>query len=286
MKNEPKSTRSVFYTAYVDTCDQFLPTVPDVLYHIEQTEVCPTTGRLHYQGAIHFNRAYTWPAIHARLPRYHVESVKSWKDTIDYCSSKGKHVNKPHVAGTQRTFGTPPAQGQRTDWDTLRQHLVTGDLRSIDLQYHVRYPRGIMHSLDIFYEPERSRDIRVIVLWGPSGTGKTRTAYDLTDGKTWWRMEAKHQWYNGYLNHEVAIIDDFDPRDSGISLRVFLQITDRYEVRAPTKGGFANFKPKLLIFTSNIHPCDWWPSENDKVLRRIHQITHLESLQEVAAVTK
>ena len=71
-------------------------------------------------------------------------------------------------------------------------------------------------------------------------------------------------------------------------LSLLKRLLDRYGMQVPVfvcvvgglKGGFAHWKPKTIVLTSNSHPFEWWPelSDMDKVAieRRIKDITIVE----------
>lgn len=236
-----------------------------MFYLIDQEEK-GTDGFQHWQGAIAC-KPTRWSTIHVRFPGVHVERVKSWPDAIKYCTKADTSI-----PGTQRVFGEPPMQGHRSDWDDIRDNVTLGQITEIPIEYLVRYPRGIQFAQSLLYEPARTRKVEVIVYWGPTNVGKTHRALEHTIGKTWWMMEADHIWFDGYHGQEVAIIDEFDPAESGISLRKMLQLLDERETRVNTKGGFTYWKPNTVIITTNIDPSYWWYAERDKVIRRITSI--------------
>jgi len=61
-----------------------------------------------------------------------------------------------------------------------------------------------------------------------------------------------------------------------LPLDIFKKLTDRYPFRGAIKGGFTWLKPKVIVFTSNSHPRDWYPyaTNYDKaaIKRRITKI--------------
>jgi hypothetical protein len=74
------------------------------------------------------------------------------------------------------------------------------------------------------------------------------------------------------------VIDDFY---GWLPWSFLLQLCDRYAMRVPTKGGHLPFLSKVIIFTSNVHPSEWYDyiskphMKLDALLRRI---TTLEEL--------
>lgn len=100
---------------------------------------------------------------------------------------------------------------------------------------------------------------------GPPGSGKSRSAWN--DFKVTY-SHAGDRWFDGYDADERVLFDDFDGWKSGISYRKLLQLTDRYPMRVPVKGGFVQWIPKMIIFTTNVHPERWYPDEDYAPLER------------------
>ena len=76
-------------------------------------------------------------------------------------------------------------------------------------------------------------------------------------------------------DNDVILFDDVEinviPSPS-----FFKRLTDRYPIQVPIKGGFITWKPRVIVFTSNTHPKEWWPSLSDydwdTIERRITKI--------------
>jgi len=117
-----------------------------------------------------------------------------------------------------------------------------------------------------------------IVLWlhGKTGSGKTRFSWDLgnnlygPDG-VWLSNTPDLKWFDGFDGQQCAIFDDF--RSKGVSFSYLLRITDRYPLLVPFKGGFVNWAPELIIFTSP-HPIELTFSE-----RATHRPEDIAQLQ-------
>ena len=69
--------------------------------------------------------------------------------------------------------------------------------------------------------------------YGPTGTGKSRTAHELYPDA--YIKKANTKWWDGYINQEVVIIDDFDKYhvQLGYELKIWL---DHYPFPAERKG--------------------------------------------------
>lgn len=80
-----RSTRWAF-TAYEAQWPLF-DNIPDIVKEWSwQTEICPTSGRKHYQGWILTNSQQRHSALTKALPGVHIEVAKNWSALIRYCS--------------------------------------------------------------------------------------------------------------------------------------------------------------------------------------------------------
>ena len=82
-----KTTRWAF-TAYEEQWSLFKE-MPDIIAEwMWQTEVCPETGRKHYQGCMRTRTQQRFSAIRKVLPGVHVEPARNWEALVNYCKKK------------------------------------------------------------------------------------------------------------------------------------------------------------------------------------------------------
>lgn len=121
----------------------------------------------------------------------------------------------------------------------------------------------------------RNFKTKVFVLWGPTGTGKTRFAHDQIMNTSSW-SPGDYAWFDGYIGQDIVIFDDYRGE---YPLQMLLKLLDRYPMRVPVKGGFTTWRPRKVYITSNLSPRAWYPTEDlvsiDALFRR------LESIEEV-----
>ncbi len=122
----------------------------------------------------------------------------------------------------------------------------------------LRYNRGIRDYIGLS-QTSRDDQTRVLVLWGPTGSGKSRFARDTSNIISNYWLDKNNgtgaTWFDGYYGQPLLVIDEFYgwvPRD------FILRVIDRYPMRVQTKGGSMNFRSKTVIITSNLHPEHWW----------------------------
>lgn len=136
----------------------------------------------------------------------------------------------------------------------------------------IRYHHGIekLHAL-LQPAPQRA-DIRVCVLWGRSGVGKSRMCPPESETTYWWSPPQNgHAYATGYAEQRVVVFDEFT---GWMQHGLLLRLLDRYPLTVNTMGGVARFLGDTIFLTSNQHPRDWYPNVEykDPLLRRIHHL--------------
>jgi hypothetical protein len=100
--------------------------------------------------------------------------------------------------------------------------------------------------------PQRNSPVEVIVIQGPTGTGKSKWIMD-NYPKAYWKQRS--QWWDNYANEETVVIDEFY---GWLPFDLLLRICDRYPLLVETKGGQVQFTSTRIIITSNALPCTWY----------------------------
>lgn len=146
----------------------------------------------------------------------------------------------------------------------------------------------IQHIRNMFLSdwPQFSKRI-VKWYWGPTGSGKTRTAFaellEETDVKNIWISSGKLEpFLNGYTGQQCVILDDFRPGSCRFDL--LLRLFDGYPVTVNVKGSTCNWMAKIIIVTAPIAPEEMYVNHEtgqpwdhlDQLLRRIDLIKEFE----------
>jgi len=131
-------------------------------------------------------------------------------------------TNNLFLAGTQpTTLGMAAQPGKRTDLalacDVLRATKSMKQVADQMATTYVRYHRGFEALYSQLYDAPRDRDQSpfVLVLWGPSGTGKTKRAYELASkhqeatGLSFYVKNSSNHWWQNYAGERVVIVDEF-----------------------------------------------------------------------------
>lgn len=244
-------------------------------YHCYGFEICPDTGKEHWQGYTEFKGQHDWYYIKELLgEKTHIEiSGGSSQQNIAYCSEDGQFTE----------FGKPREQGKRTDLNEVALEIATG-ANSVDIAMrypssYIKYHKGFEKMMELRNRELRraEREVKVYVYIGPPGCGKTRDAYNY-DPRLYkiTCMEKSSLWFDGYEGEKTLLIDEMD-REC-IPYNFMLAICDRYELRLPIKGGHTYANWTTVIITSNKGIDRWWDGKNiDALRRRIDAIKELKA---------
>lgn len=260
-------SRAWCWTAYEPNLIEAWLFTLDPRYWCYGVEKCPETGRTHWQGYLELTTPKTLVNLKKNVPKgIHLESRKgSQAQAIDYC----KKDNDFHQ------FGQAITQGKRTDLDRIKKSLDEGmqvsAIASTDFAQWCRYRRSFEAYARLALK-DRDWITEIHILWGATGTGKTR--YAISQGAVMVEMD-KGGFMHGYDNQPILLFDDFDPET--ISRSVFLRLTDRYATTVNVKGGSMSWNPKTIYITSNYSPGEWY-SSCPAVRRRFTTVTQMAQL--------
>lgn len=270
------------------------PSFPEcATYGIWQREEAPGTGRLHWQGYIEFKQKKRRPVVQKHIgdTTAHCELRKGTRaQAIAYSSKKESRVD----GTTYKEYGIrPDGEESASQLQTVAQLVRDGasirDIAEAEPTAIIRYDRGIkslISSRDAL-KPMSYRAIRVLVISGRPGCGKTKWCYnfitDNYDGIAYNKSycEGTASWWDGYAGQRCILIDDFE---GAAPIEELLHLLGGYgHCRSyATKGGFTTIdNVEVVIFTSNSKPEAWYmfkrnlpATKNEALMRRItHRIT-------------
>jgi len=156
--------------------------------------------------------------------------------------------------------------GERTDLTVVKRDIDAGmstrEVWSNHFTSMVKYFKGFdryMHSIN----PKRRTEMpEVYVFWGKSGSGKSKQAYEMTEGLAYYKNPT-NKWWDGFeAGYEDVIVDDYR---GAWGEEYILSLCDRYPLNYEIKGGTIEIQFKRIFFTTNIHPKAWsgWGFEWD-----------------------
>lgn len=231
-------------------------------------------GTPHLQGYVEFKTPKRFTTLKNINPRVHWEQRRGTQEqAIEYCKKEGNFKER----------GEKKNQGARKDLDIARTLAMEEGMRTVTAICSLQQIR-VAESFLTYNEEPRDWQPEVIWIWGPTGTGKSRMAREITSNP--YTKSDGSKWWPGYDGHEDVIIDDF--RDSWWSITEMLSLLDRYEKRVEFKGGYRQFKPRKIVVTSCMEPgrCYWQTGEAiGQLLRRISEVREVTHVTEVEGNT-
>lgn len=186
-----------------------------------------------------------FPTAHIEVPQWgknsenyayiRKEGAKYNKDAnghYKYTDSKGKVHEGINYSDTFEESGSLPPdskQGDRNDLRTLYALIASGADNAQILGEHPEYLRDISHidrtRQTILEEKYRNvfRQMTVTYIFGPTGTGKTRSVKEGCGYSNCYAVSDYHHPFDGYRGQKVMLFDEFH---SSLPLNSMLQYLD------------------------------------------------------------
>lgn len=201
------------------------------------------------ENAVHFSK------VKKLFPNAHIESAKgSSRDNRNYIRKEGKYENsskkETNLPETFEEYGKMPldkAEKNETVSAQVLQMIKDGFSNTEIIEKFPSYFSKIGHIEKMRQEYlnekfcNERRDVEVIYIYGPTGTGKTRHVMDTYDYKNVCKITNYNHPFDNYKNQDVILFDEF--RDS-IPISDMLQYLDCYPCILP-----ARYADKVACFT-------------------------------------
>lgn len=260
-----------------------------VTYAVWQQEISPSTGNTHVQMYIEFSQVvrvsfvqqlFSIPRNAYALPR------RGSRDTcIKYCTKEETRLKGPFIIDNTNANN----QGSRTDVHTIHSMIASG-ARSADIytafpNTYMRMVHGVRQAMAVVRQRDapRDRQVRVIVLYGQTGTGKTygivnQPECDLyTVDSSMLQSNSGNLWWDGYEGERHVLFDEYN---DWFGIAGLLKYLDRYALRIQSKGSSTVAYYNILYITSNKAPWEWKdrngqefnPEHKAALHRRIHTL--------------
>lgn len=257
-----------------------------VEFCVYQPEV-GASGTPHLQGLFIFREAIDRDTIRGNLGvrGIHLEIMRGTLEEAEAYCTKEDSRDSTQAFGPTHIGTRPPAgtgqQGSRTDlrrlWDGIK-----GGLRGIELinafpSEFIRFTSGISQCIGALESP-RSWKTEVYWLWGPTGSGKSRFAYE-TAPEAYWKMPT-NKWWDGYVGQPDIIVDDF--RRDFCTFAELLRMFDRYPYRVEVKGHSTQFRARRIFLTCPLDIRRTWEGRTEEDLlqleRRVEHVIQFPQL--------
>ena len=246
-----KRKQGIFWLLTIPANDYNSPSeLPDYAnWIVGQREIGGKTGYEHWQICLAFRKKMARAGVCKIFGRTcHAELSRS-EHSADYCKK-----SDTAIPGSQFEFGAKPIRrNSATDWESVWSAAVSGNLLAIPAQVRVvsyRTIRAIGADHDVAVAMERS----CVVFWGPTGTGKSRRAWEEAGMESYCK-DPRSKFWCGYQGEGNVVIDEFR---GGIDVAHLLRWLDRYPVRVEIKGSSRPLVAIKFWITSNLHPDDWY----------------------------
>jgi len=248
----------------------------DCQYLGYEHEICPETGRPHWQEFFYLKAKKTIKGALPMVRQFHPELDDNEFIHIHISQCGGtfeQNVNYCSKDGNFKEFGEKPNQGQRLDLIVMRVQIEQG-VRVDDIcmdtphLFH-QYGRTLNKLEDIIMRKQfRTEMTKGIWYWGKTGTGKSHKAFKGFDPLTHYNYPYDNGWWDGYTQQDTVIINDFR---GNIPYSELLQMVDKwpYSVRRRNREPIP-FTSKTIIVTSSMIP--------EEVYSNIHRDDNIEQL--------
>ncbi len=239
-------------------------------YIIWGVETCPETGKEHYQGYVEFPIGVSRAQAKKRLgsESIHLETRKGTQtQALNYCRKGTQSHKEWHENGTEgATYGVgaevhedgvPKSQGKRTDVEEVFEKIRAGagecEIADEHPSLYLQYGRSLLKYRALI-QPRRTWATRIMCIFGPAGSGKTRYAHEHEGGEI--VSFTPGGFIIGYRNQDCIIFDNFSQDE--IRKDLLLKLTDRYALKMNIKGDEVEWNPKTIIITSVDDPQYWF----------------------------
>lgn len=257
----------------------------EIQYLIWKPERAPTTNTPHLQGYLVLK-----PNPRNKNGRGLPWMKKNINGRADWRVARGSHQQCVDYVSKEETADGPVTElGEYTDGRSANQPLAAREKKkdmlnevrdlivqgATDQQLWMSHFKIMMHhhrALSAFRlslpQAQRDHQTKLIVITGPSGTGKSHLARRIATAQCGggYYLAADQNgkvWMDGYdparREHDWLIMEEF----TGATMRptLLLRLADKYPVRLETKGSSVEVKFKGIIITTNKLPRDLWSEE-------------------------
>lgn len=272
---------------------------PVFSFLVAQKELCPSTGRPHWQCYVEFPNEQRFSRISALLvgksKSYHAKvSLGTPEQNITYCTK----VETRSPDSTIIQLGTPmntragrPVAKKFVPEDVIGMMLdgaqLEDCLRALGPQLLV--PGAIQaarqaHQLLAPHET-RSKPLHVEYHWGAPGVGKTTAIRRIVEHhfgpfseKAFVYSQSMGPWFDGYQGQVVLIFDDCgkvrERASRDFVAADYLRFLDKTALMAPIKGGAVAARWTHVFIVSNLSPEEWVADAGGSADALLDRITH------------
>ena len=253
---------------------------PPFSYIALQGEVGAQGGD-HWQGYIEFENRYSADQIRAMMNTFgwdssHLYLRPRWgtqEQAIKYC--KKDDTRDPNPRKQFRELGVKHAPSAAQAPGAVEAAIIGGmneeDVMKAFPTYYMKHSAGISRMCARLQQPPRWRKVEVHILWGPTGTWKSRTALDICEKETGDLPYVRRLSsgvsvtdLNLYKGQTHYVWDEFNPYK--YPLDELLPDTDGNPLTRNQKYGSVHVQWTTMFITTNIDPAIWYRDANPEHL--------------------
>lgn len=222
----------------------------DAVYLVYQQEICPSSGKMHWQFFCQMKSRVRLTGMKKLFPGAHLEVSRAPKEARLYCMKE-----KTRAPGVVPVEVGVFAEVEESVLGVLKRARA---IDVLELHPHLWRSYRALTQIKADLQLPRTALTRGVLLSGKSGCGKTKIAACiagfLKPEEVFWI--SNYPWFCGYEGQGLVIFDEF----RGTSPEVTLRLLDRTPLRVQVKGGSVEWRPSLMIMTSNLTLRECFPT--------------------------
>ncbi|QIK03930.1 replication-associated protein [Northern red-backed vole stool-associated circular virus 16] len=242
-----------------------------IKYAVGQVEVGKETARQHFQFYVQLCRSQRLSWLKTNISNEaHWEPARGTpQQNKDYCTKEDTRLAGPWEYGVMGKAGKTSGLDEATE--LIRQGVPAHEVAEFFPVVWVKHGRGLMDLRKSLQRPIDRRNFgpegpELWVLWGESGSGKSRFANDMWPDAYW--KPPYTNWWDGMRAMRQSFL-----MTSRMCMRLgdFQRLIDRYPYWVEIKGGYVPMLAKRYVITSNRDPETWYErADKDRsVMRRV-----------------
>ena len=250
-------------------------------YIVYGKETAPDTGTPHLQGYIYIANKIRRASLAKLLPGAFLQPANGTaEENRTYCTKDGNYIERGDMPLSVQERAKRGGAANAARWANLIKHAESGDMEWIKSNDPHAYVQ-LKPKLESMYAPEVGPiDGDLLHEWwvGPSGTGKSKTLWELYPDHF---AKGINKWWDGYRHEEIVAIEEWSP-DNGLTAQALKKWADRYPFPGEIKGGLmTRLRPKKIIVLSNYTMDQCFPRKEDlePLQRRFKTIEFPSGLQ-------
>lgn len=232
-------------------------------YMVWQTEIGAKKHTVHWHCYVRFKNRKTRAGCAKCFPGMKPDmrvARGTEKECHDYCTKAETRVAPGFEFGEYLPATGTSGQGERTDLMVVANKCKMGatlkDIAADHPETFVKYHSGLaaLHAL-VAPLPPAMREVKVAVLWGPTGTGKSyRVATQMPDA---YKVRPGRDPWGNYRGEDVIWFDEFDY--TKWSLFEMNEYMDVYRCKLDRRYTDAYAAWTRVVICANSNPTSWYP---------------------------